>query len=354
MKIFFKKHWPDILFLLIVCCLIRLFFVPIFSVVTKDADKVKTFYEISLFDVLHGSKINNSIFEPNYLLISVSVLFFAGAILFYISFIGETKEKKISNVLYYLSAIFNFLMFFSVLFMYVLLPLTSKGIENVPNFNKVEVVSWSYGLYLFLEAVSILIVLSKIFERKKFTVYEISEIAVLVALALVLDKVKIPVGITGGSINLSAVPLILLSIRHGFFKGLISSSLIFGLISCLLDGYGIQTFPFDYLIAFSGYATVGFFMYLFKKFVIKNRENIEFASMVISIVLCGIVSFLTRMTGSSISSMLFYELGLKEALIYNIAYIPLSVFGSTLIAILLAKPLQIINHKFPLKVKKEN
>ena len=55
----------------------------------------------------------------------------------------------------------------------------------------------------------------------KFSVRDIAEIAVLCALAVVLDKFgKIPIGSTGGSINISTVPLFIIAFRHGWFKGL--------------------------------------------------------------------------------------------------------------------------------------
>ena len=34
---------------------------------------------------------------------------------------------------------------------------------------------------------------------------------------------------------------------------------IFGLVTCLTDGYGFYTYPFDYLIGFGSIAVFGFF-----------------------------------------------------------------------------------------------
>lgn len=351
MKNFLKKYWPDTLFMLIAVCLCGLFFVPMISIVTKNSEGIKNYLNFSFFDVVFGGTNGSIKLNMNYLYLVVFALLLISFVFDLIAFIKAFKSKEVKNYLYYVSAVIKIIDLFAFALVSTLLPLTSKEINNIQDFNKVDYVGWLYALFTFLYAFLVLITLSKIFEKKKFTIYEISEIAIFCALALVLDKVKIPVGITGGSINASALPLMIIALRHGFLKGLISSSVVFGLISCLLDGYGFQTYPFDYLIAFSGYATVGLYMYLFKKYVIKDRENIEFASIVVSIVLGGLSSFITRMLGSSLSSMIFYSYSLKDALIYNLSYIPLSVFGSTLIALLLARPLQIINHRFPVHVK---
>ena len=68
-----------------------------------------------------------------------------------------------------------------------------------------------------------------------FSVRDIAEIAILVALALGLDKLKISVGATGGSVNFAMFPLFVIALRHGPFKGFIAGGIVYGLISCLLD-----------------------------------------------------------------------------------------------------------------------
>ena len=75
-----------------------------------------------------------------------------------------------------------------------------------------------------------------------FSVKDIVEISMLVAISILLDKfVKIPFGLTGGSINIAMVPLFVISLRHGWFKTLISCGVVFGFITCLLDDYGLFT-----------------------------------------------------------------------------------------------------------------
>ena len=112
----------------------------------------------------------------------------------------------------------------------------------------------------------------------KFSVRDIVEIAVMCALAVVLDKaVKIPIGSTGGSLHISAVPLFIIAFRHGWFKGFIASGIVFGLVKCILDGYGFQFFFFEYLIAFGSIALAGLFgRMIFKFFVFLIKISREY------------------------------------------------------------------------------
>ena len=59
------------------------------------------------------------------------------------------------------------------------------------------------------------------------------------------------------------------------------------------------------------------------------------------------MSFITRMVGHSLSSMIYYGYDLKSALIYNIVYVSFSVLTTFIISLLIAKPILFINHKYP-------
>ena len=350
MSAFLKKHWPDIVYLLLVAIVIGFSFVPMFNVVTKDENKNKFYFAMTIANFIFGSKINNNIFGPNIILIIAYILFFVGILLFVIHLFLKEKNEKVATVLASITCGFNILFLFAMLFIYAYAPFTNANLGNVSGFKEIEPINWSYAIFMLVNIIVVLMLLRETAFKVKFSIYEICEIAIFCALALVLDKVKIPVGTTGGSINASALPLFIIAIRYGPLKGLFASSLIFGLISCLLDGYGMQTFPFDYLIAFSGYASVGLFMYIFRNHVFNKKENMEFACICFSFILGAIVSFITRMLGHSLSSILFYELDFKAAIAYNIIYVSFSVFGCMAISLLLAKPIQIINNKFPPKI----
>lgn len=157
-----------------------------------------------------------------------------------------------------------------------------------------------------------------------FDVKDITEMAIFVAIALILDKIKIPISITGGSLNLSMVPLIIFADRKGFIKGLIASSIVFGLLSCIIDGYGLITYPFDYLIAFSGYSFIGF---------LNTKINNKYVLVSVSF----ICAFATRMIGHTMSSMIIFSYSFGAAIIYNLIYVSLSVIVSYIALMLLIK-----------------
>ena len=136
-----------------------------------------------------------------------------------------------------------------------------------------------------------------------FNVHDIVEIAMFVAIALVLDNfLKIPLGASGGSINLAVLPLVLLALRHGWFKGFIAGGIIFGFISCLIDAYGLITYPLEYFVTLGSIAIVGVFsklitnLYTSKKYVLS------------SLILIGcLLSFsVIRLFAATIDSVLIY------------------------------------------------
>ena len=70
------------------------------------------------------------------------------------------------------------------------------------------------------------------------------------AIALSLPWFKIPIAVNGGSVNISMLPMFVVALRHGPFKGFLASGIVYGMITCLLDAYGINTYPMEYLIGF--------------------------------------------------------------------------------------------------------
>lgn len=157
-----------------------------------------------------------------------------------------------------------------------------------------------------------------------FSLRDITEIGILCGLAIVLDTfVKIPVFSGGGSINLAMIPLIFIALHRGWFKGFIAGGLIFGLITCFIDGYGIITYPLDYLIGFGSVALVGIFRHLIinEKLTVKNY------------VFFGISIFLAialRFVSSCVSGMIIYEYSFLDSALYQLTYL-----CPTLLALLL-------------------
>lgn len=178
----------------------------------------------------------------------------------------------------------------------------------------------------------------------KITVREMCESAMLIALAIVLDLpfCKIQIGTGGGSISLTMFPLFVLALRLGPIKGFIASGIIYGLITCLTDGWGFATFPFDYLLGYGSVAIIGFFR---KKIL----ENPNLINGIIILTLSVILSLIFRIFASCLSSIILYDFNFVEAIIYNIAYIvPSGVLTLDLILVLY-KPMLLVNKRFPLK-----
>ena len=108
-----------------------------------------------------------------------------------------------------------------------------------------------------------------------FNINDIAEIAILCSLAIVLDQFcKIPLGATGGSINLSMLPLYIIALRHGWFKGFIGGGIIYAITTCIIDGYGFQFFPLEYFVAYGSVGILGIFAnFIYKKFNKNNKYN---------------------------------------------------------------------------------
>ena len=214
------------------------------------------------------------------LLISI-LCFISGIIL-------KFKEFKKAKIALYLISIL-----FLVAYLFIVL-LTNQYLDN--QFSILSTYEGSTNNKTFsicnivvIALISILL-LSELNGEIKYSIQEICETSVMIALAVVLDQfAKIPIQANGGSISFSPVPLFIIAIRFGGVKGFISSSLIFGLITCLLDGYGLHTFPFDYFVALAGYGFIGTFVNLFTKFS-KGKKKNEYKRIIAANCACGILA----------------------------------------------------------------
>lgn len=177
-----------------------------------------------------------------------------------------------------------------------------------------------------------------------FSIQDIVEIAMFVAIALILDLsfLKIRIGQNGGSISLVMVPLIVICLRKGFIKGFIACGLVYGLLNCIMDGYGFFSYPFDYLFAFGLLAVVG----LFRKQILSKNHKITFKGCLF-LVIGLLLAFSCRLAMATLSGMIFYETPFVGSLTYNLAYIWPSALGTTVVIFLLYKPLLLIEKRFP-------
>lgn len=178
-----------------------------------------------------------------------------------------------------------------------------------------------------------------------FTVRDIVETAMLVALAIILDLpgLKISIGTNGGSISFSIIPLLLLAFRKGPFKGFIGIGIVYGLMTCLIDGWGIQTYPFDYLLAYGSLSIVGFF----SNIVFPENANKYSIKGILFLFVSVLLATFFRLCFSTLSGIILYELDFVGSLVYNILYVLPSSGVAIVVLIILYRPILAINRAFP-------
>ena len=87
---------------------------------------------------------------------------------------------------------------------------------------------------------------------KKNRTLIVCEGAVMVAMAVVLNFLKVDLGPQGGSVNLVFIPLMVYALRRGAGWG-VGAGVIFGIIKCIIGGgisYGWQSLLLDYAVAY--------------------------------------------------------------------------------------------------------
>ena len=140
------------------------------------------------------------------------------------------------------------------------------------------------------------------YQRRPLNIGEIAENGILIAMAFGLNFIKIPVGATGGSINFQMLPLMIIALRRGPASGLICGGILFGLLTCLTDGYGFACYPFDYLIGFGSVAVMGFFRpFIFgqnqKGYNFKGEAFLLLAGVLSTFIRCDLSIYLCRSDG---------------------------------------------------------
>lgn len=331
---------------------------------------------VGFYNVLFGSvTINGTAFNlinTRIVFIVTLVVLFLSAATMFLGWFFAKKNKKLSFSLYGVT----FLLVIGVFFALTLSGFYAFSIDEVSfaDFKLKTTTNTAFGVCAVIAGLGMMFAsLSRMFEFKKYTIREMSETAILIALAVVLDKfARIPIQANGGSINFSAIPLFIIAVRYGGFKGFIASSFIFGFITCLMDGYGLQTYPFDYFVALSGYSIVGIFYnavnnyYARKKLELRLANNGEvvanenpFAvkeniSKIVAIILGGFFAMVVRYFGHMISGAILYQpITFVDNFIYQSTYVPVSVWISVAGMLILYKPIELINRVFPVINKKE-
>ena len=159
----------------------------------------------------------------------------------------------------------------------------------------------------------------KLLKRDTFTfsVRDICEIAIFVALAVVFDVfVKIEIGITGGSLNIAMLPLFIIALRQGWFKGFLAGGVVFGLITCALDGYGFATYPLEYFLGFGSVGLLG----VLKPLITDDNYNVTWHSYAYSTV-GMLAAYVLRFFCGTLDSMIIYGYDFIGSVAYQAQYI---------------------------------
>lgn len=189
--------------------------------------------------------------------------------------------------------------------------------------------------------VGAILALSVGYEQDNYSIYQIAEAGMLVAMAIVLDIIplKIKFDDAGGSIKLAMLPLYLLALRQGPLKGFIGGGVVFGLITCLTDGYGLLFYPTDYLISFGSVLFLGLFrnQILSKDQTSYNIKGILFLSLGI------VISIIVRQFACTVSGVYFLDLSFELSFYKNLLYVPISGLLCLVALIALYNPIIRIN-----------
>lgn len=303
---------------------------------TNDAgEKVKEYFNLNLVNLFQGSVM------PTWPIWTFVVLVVLG-ILFIVLARFLKKQRDTFSIL----SVFSFLLAAALLFVFrELLAYYGEGNVDgyyVENFHGASI-GWA------IPAVAVCLALASAFDiggtkySSSNAVRDIAEDGILIAAAFVFNFIKLPIQAEGGSVNFQMLPLMIIALRHGPVQGFVCGGIVYGLLTCLTDGYGFATYPFDYLIGFGSVAVMGFFRNLI---LVPGQKGYSLKGELF-LLLAGVLSTLVRFCGSTISSIAIYDYPLKDALIYNAVYIPVS--GAIALAVLMAVygPLCYVNTLYP-------
>ena len=181
------------------------------------------------------------------------------------------------------------------------------------------IVSTTYVISIVASFLGAVLGIALAISKNAFTTYQIVEMAMLVSLAIVLDLpgLKIRIGASGGSIGFTMLPLFVLVLRQGPIKGFIGAGIVYGFVTCILDGWGLVYYPFDYLLGYGSMALLG----IFHPFILSMKIERFNIRGLIFLIIGVLVSISGRLIASTLSGMIYYELNFIDSLLYNIAYI---------------------------------
>lgn len=163
----------------------------------------------------------------------------------------------------------------------------------------------------------------------------LTETAIMSALAIVFNYLVLFQMPQGGSVSLTFVPIILLSLKYGLLTGSISG-LITGVISLVFGGYFLNPIQvlFDYILAFALIGLAGIFSAQFKK-ALKQKQSKKAG---FSVIMGGLVGGIFSLISHFLAGIFFYQSFAPEgqpvwlySLVYNSSY----VIPDTILAIII-------------------
>ena len=138
--------------------------------------------------------------------------------------------------------------------------------------------------------------------------------AILLAMGLVLNALKLFQFPNGGSVDLAMIPIFFFAIRWGMGPGLLVG-FAFGLLQMFIDGaiaWGWQSLLLDYLVAFTPLGLAGLFRY---------RKGGIFAGTLLGCVLRFIVHYISGVTIYAIVAPTeLFNITFTEPWMYSLAY----------------------------------
>ena len=138
--------------------------------------------------------------------------------------------------------------------------------------------------------------------------------AILLAMGLVLNALKLYQFPNGGSVDLAMIPIFFFAIRWGVGPGLLVG-FAFGLLQMFIDGaiaWGWQSLLLDYLVAFTPLGLAGLFRY---------RRGGIFAGTLLGCILRFIVHYISGVTIYAIVAPTeLFAMTFTEPWMYSLAY----------------------------------
>ena len=340
--------WACVTSLVCAVTCILVLFAPVIVYETKfvvDGQKIKESFPLSMVQLFDDAK-----YFAWQIGLVVSIFGLAAILsgsLFYLT--KFKKGSKLTNGVAVAMA-FTFLAGFFMLFINkeIFINFAQNSAKAIENFNGA---SLSYG-----SAISMLFAMIGTFAAIGCSDYansrsarSIAEDGILIAAAFVLNFIKLPIAANGGSINFQMLPLFIIALRRGPLDGFVAGGVVYGLLTCLTDGYGFATYPFDYLIGFGSVAALGFF----RSLILGKGQTSYNIKGILFLLLGGTIATFLRFVGGCASSMAIYGYELVPAMSYNAVYIFVSGAISLAVLIALYGPLAKINALFPVARQKE-